>query len=66
MARGKSTKLKPFQKLLTVMISGKPTTVTEIETLLGNEIQMYRLSTYIGILRPMLMVLSKLSKMVAK
>ena len=47
MARGKSAKLKPFQKLLTVMISGKPTTVAEIETLLGNEIQMYRLSTYI-------------------
>ena len=47
MARGKSTKLKPFQKLLTVMISGNPTTVEEIEALLGKEIQMYRLSTYI-------------------
>ena len=46
MARGKSTKLKPFQKLLTVMISGKPVTVTEIDTLLGKEIYMYRLSTY--------------------
>ena len=46
MARGKSTKLKPFQKLLTVMISGKPVTVNEIETLLGKEIYMYRLSTY--------------------
>jgi hypothetical protein len=29
------------------MISGKPTTKVEIETLLGNEIYMYRLSTYI-------------------
>lgn len=46
MARGKSSKLKPFQKLLTVMISGKPVTVDEIDTLLGKEIYMYRLSTY--------------------
>jgi|TARA_B110000503_G_C7039072_1_gene367422 hypothetical protein len=43
----KAIKLKPFQKLLTVMISGKPTTVEEIDALLGKEIQMYRLSTYI-------------------
>lgn len=43
----KAMKLKPFQKLLTVMISGKPTTIDEIETQLGKEIQMYRLSTYI-------------------
>jgi hypothetical protein len=43
----KAIKLKPFQKLLTVMISGKPTTVEEIGALLGKEIQMYRLSTYI-------------------
>jgi hypothetical protein len=40
-------KLKPFEKLITVMISGKPVTVEEIETTLGNEIHMYRLSTYI-------------------
>ena len=43
----KAIKLKPFQKLLTVMISGKPTTVEEIGAMLGKEIQMYRLSTYI-------------------
>lgn len=43
----KAIKLKPFQKLLTVMISGKPTTVEEIDALLAKEIQMYRLSTYI-------------------
>ena len=43
----KAIKLKPFQKLLTVMISSKPTTVEEIGALLGKEIQMYRLSTYI-------------------
>lgn len=43
----KQFRLKPFEKLLTVMISGKAVTKTEIETLLGNEIYMYRLSTYI-------------------
>ena len=42
----KKMKLKPFQKLLTVMISGKPTSKEEINTLLGHEIQMYRISTY--------------------
>ena len=46
MARTKSTKLQPFQKLLTVMISGKETTIEEIDALLGKEIYMYRLSTY--------------------
>lgn len=46
MARGKSTKLKPFQKLLTVMISGKPVSIEEIDATLGKEIYMYRLSTY--------------------
>jgi hypothetical protein len=43
----KTMKLKPFQKLLTLMISGKPVTIEEIDTLLGKEIYMYRLSTYI-------------------
>ena len=43
----KSTKLQPFQKLLTVMISGKPVTIEEIDATLGKEIYMYRLSTYI-------------------
>lgn len=46
MARTKSTKLAPFQKLLTVMISGKPVTLEEMDTLLGKEIYMYRISTY--------------------
>ncbi len=46
MARGKSTKLKPFQKLLTIMVTGKPVTVEEIDATLGKEIYMYRLSTY--------------------
>ncbi|NBP69585.1 MAG: hypothetical protein EBR30_03340 [Cytophagia bacterium] len=47
MPRGKSTKLKPFQKLLTVLASGKPVTIEEIDATLGKEIYMYRLSTYI-------------------
>ena len=42
-----STKLQPFQKLLTVMVSGKPVTIDEIDATLGKEIYMYRLSTYI-------------------
>lgn len=47
MSRGKSTKLKPFQKLLTIMVSGNPVTVQEIDATLGKEIYLYRLSTYI-------------------
>lgn len=46
MARGKSSKLKPFEKLLTIMVSGKPVTIDEIDATLGKEIYMYRLSTY--------------------
>lgn len=46
MPRTKSNKLAPFQKVLTVMISGKPITIEEFDTLLGKEIYMYRISTY--------------------
>lgn len=46
MPRGKSSKLKPFEKLLTIMVSGKPVTIEEIDATLGKEIYMYRLSTY--------------------
>lgn len=42
----KKIKLKPFQKLLTVMISGKEVSKEQIDALLGKEIQMYRISTY--------------------
>jgi hypothetical protein len=42
----KKMKLKPFQKLLTVMISGKEVSKEQIDALLGKEIQMYRISTY--------------------
>ena len=46
-----ATKIKPVrlnhtQKLVTVMISGKVVTTEEIESLLGDQIQMYKLSTY--------------------
>jgi len=44
----KKMKLKPFQKLLTVMISGKEVSKEQIDALLGKEIQMYRISTYMG------------------
>ncbi len=42
----KQKKLKPFEKLLTVMISGEAVSKETIETLLGKEIFMYRISTY--------------------
>lgn len=53
MARGKSTKLKPFEKLLTIMVTGKPVTVEEIDATLGKEIYMYRLSTYMWHIKTM-------------
>ena len=43
----KKIKLKPFQKMLNVMITGKPVSKEQFETLLGDQIQMYRISTYI-------------------
>lgn len=51
MARGKSSKLAPFQKLMTVMVSGNPVTIEEIDATLGKEIHMYRLSTYIWLMK---------------
>lgn len=46
-AKTKSVKLKPFEKILvTCLISGKPTSKEEIDALLGHEIYMYRISTY--------------------
>jgi hypothetical protein len=46
MPRGKSSKLAPYEKILTILISGKAVTIEELDTLLGKEIHMYRLSTY--------------------
>jgi hypothetical protein len=51
MARGKSDKVAPYQKLMLVMATGKAVTVEEIEATLGNEIHMYRLSTYIWLMK---------------
>lgn len=51
MARGKSDKVAPFQKLMLVMASGKAVTVEEIDATLGKEIHMYRLSTYIWLMK---------------
>jgi hypothetical protein len=51
MARGKSNKLAPFQKLMLVMQSGNQVTIDEIDATLGKEIHMYRLSTYIWLMK---------------
>jgi hypothetical protein len=51
MPRGPSKKLKPFQKIAVVLLSGKEVSVEEIDTLLGEEIHMYRLSTYMWLLK---------------
>lgn len=42
----KPVKLKPFEKVLNVLISGKVTSKEELDALLGKEIMMYRISTY--------------------
>jgi hypothetical protein len=42
----KTPKLKPFEKVLNVLISGQVTTKEELDALLGEEIMMYRISTY--------------------
>ena len=43
----KTLKLKPFQKILNMLISGDVTSKDQINDRLGKEIQMYRISTYI-------------------
>lgn len=44
----KKVKLKPFEKLLIAcMMTGNPVTKEEIDSVLGKEIYMYRISTYI-------------------
>jgi hypothetical protein len=45
-AKVKAAKLKPFEKVLNVLISGKVTSKEELDALLGKEIMMYRISTY--------------------
>lgn len=46
MSKTKAVKLKPFEKVLNVLISGKVTSKEELDALLGSEIMMYRISTY--------------------
>jgi len=47
MARGKQTDPKVWEKLLVTMISGKEISKEEVAATLSNELEVYRLSTYI-------------------
>lgn len=47
----KAVKLSPFQKVMQVLVSGKPVTKEELQTTLGNQIQMYRMSTYMWLIK---------------
>ena len=46
MARIKKGTLKQYEKILTLMLNGQPLEVKQIQTLLGKEIEMYRISAY--------------------
>lgn len=46
MARIKKGTLKQCEKILTLMLNGQPLEVKQIQTLLGKEIEMYRISAY--------------------
>jgi hypothetical protein len=47
MTRGKQTDPKVWEKLLVAMISGKEISKEEVAATLSNELEVYRLSTYI-------------------
>ena len=47
MARGKQTDPKVWEKLLVTMISGKEISKEEVAATMSNELEVYRLSTYI-------------------
>jgi len=47
MARGKQTDPKVWEKLIVAMISGKQISKEEVTATLSNELEVYRLSTYI-------------------
>jgi hypothetical protein len=47
MSRGKSKKPRQAEKLLLTMLDGHLVTEAEIATVLGSEIEVYRLSTYL-------------------
>lgn len=46
MARIKKGSLKQHDKILALMLNGQPLEVKQIQTLLGKEIEMYRISAY--------------------
>lgn len=59
MPRGLSTKPRAEERLMHLMMTGQPVTLDEIESKIGNEIYMYRISAYIlaiknlgGVTRP--------------
>lgn len=43
----KNVRLKPFEKMLNLMLSGQPVTKEEFESKIGDQIEMYRISTYV-------------------
>jgi hypothetical protein len=45
-AKVKSVKMAPFEKILNLMVSGEPMAKEDIGARLGDEIQIYRISTY--------------------
>ena len=45
-AKVKSVKMAPFEKILNLMVTGEPLSKEEIGASLGDEIQLYRISTY--------------------
>jgi hypothetical protein len=47
MARGQSKKPRQAEKLLLVLLDGHEATMAEVETVLGGQIEVYRLSTYL-------------------
>jgi len=47
MARGQSKKPRQAEKLLLVLLDGHEVSMNEIETTLGGQVQVYRLSTYL-------------------
>ena len=45
-AKVKPVKMAPFEKILNLMVTGEPLSKEEIGESLGDEIQLYRISTY--------------------
>lgn len=51
MARHKSNELHQHEKVLILMLSGNPVTREEVSKTLGSEVEMYRLSAYMHMIR---------------